>query len=247
MPTESSSFSPTTFEVTHPGFEPTDGEAETTPGLDLDLDLDLDLTLDDGPGAESESISAASEGLDFDLDNLPLPDEALSVAAVAPVVRVPLAALPEAGQLRTQPLGPTQSVIRQARRALVVSGDVEERMYLRTRLALARLVWMDEATSTTQALATMEDQPHVLAFFNLDSPAIDAWTLAERFRKAHPSAMVLATTTAFANDSAWNPLSRWRWHRLGRQARAAGFDEVLAKPFRVSAITRIMAQYFPKK
>lgn len=241
MPIESSSFSPTTFEVTHPGFEAVGGDAGTAP------ELDLDLNLDDGPEVGCESASVSSAALDFDLDNLPLPDEALSVVpVVAPVVRVPLAALPEAGQLRTQPLGPTQSVIRQARRALVVSGDVEERMYLRTRLALARLVWMDEATSTTQALSTMEDQPHVLAFFSLDSPAIDAWALAERFRKAHPSAVVLATTAAYANDSVWNLLSRWRWLRLGRQARAAGFDEVLAKPFSVSAITRIMAQYLPK-
>ena len=102
-----------------------------------------------GGGAAAPAVDGtlpeSAVEIDFNLDFDPLqtqPGE-LPVSSAAS----------ESIGLRTQPSLRTQSRSRQGPRVLVVSADAEERIYLRARLAIAGLVWLDEATTTTQAIS----------------------------------------------------------------------------------------------
>lgn len=176
--------------------------------------------------------------VDFDLDFDPLQTE--------PSLTPWPAANPDpdadASGLRTQPLMRSQSRQRQGPRVLVVSTDFDERMYLRARLAIAGLVWMDEATTTTQAISAMADGMHVLVFMNLDSPVIDAWALVEHLLALNPKAKPVATTAIQEQDTGWKPLRHWQHSQVYKKAMAAGFHDLLIKPIQVKSLTQIISR-----
>jgi CheY-like chemotaxis protein len=64
-----------------------------------------------------------------------------------------------------------------SRRALIVNADRHERLYLRARLALARLCEADEAETAAQALELARDNEYVLAVADFNLPDADGWTL----------------------------------------------------------------------
>lgn len=186
--------------------------------LDLDLDLDLDLNLD---------LNAAEQGPvpDFDLD--------LNAPAQAAVV--------DPAQ-STRPCAPPLGGHAHARRALVISADVDERVYIRARLAMGRWVWLDDASTTTQASAAMDDVRYVLALINLDASVIDAWALAARFKAKYPHALMVATSTECGRLPMWALVRRWRAWQLRRRVMAAGFDGLLPKPLRGRHMVRLIEQ-----
>lgn len=178
--------------------------------------------------------ATAVTSVDFDLDFDPTRTE--------PALNPWPSAVPDTAALRTQPLLRSQSLRRQGPRVLVVSADADERMYLRARLAIAGLVWMDEATSTTQAMSAMGEHGHVLIFVNLDSPIIDGWSLAGHLHALNPRAKPVATTAAHAMLNGWHPLTHWhrtQWHKKALQA---GFHDVLAKPIQVKCLVQIIGR-----
>lgn len=102
-----------------------------------------------------DDFFAASEGLDFDLG-------------------------PATDAMDTQPPEP----VPQLRRALVVSADREQRLYLRARLALAGVAMVDEVETGPQALALASRQPYCLALVVHQLPQVDAWAVLKRLRAA---------------------------------------------------------------
>ena len=133
------------------------------------------------------------------------------------------------------------------RRVLVVSGDAQERMYLRARLALSRLSWMDEATSSTQALAAMDGRPYLLAFVNLDSAVIDAEWISRRFRADNPGGTLVFTTDALGDVPAWDVLGRLRHWRLQRHLGGSVAAEVMPKPLDPRRLAQFLTRFALQK
>lgn len=102
-----------------------------------------------------DDLFAASEGLDFDLG-------------------------PATDAMDTQPPEPVPG----SRRALVVSVERDQRLYLRARLALAGLAMVDEVETGPQALALASRQPYCLALVVHQLPQVDAWAVLKRLRAA---------------------------------------------------------------
>jgi CheY-like chemotaxis protein len=182
----------------------------------------------DGPSADPgvPTLGAALDldlGIDFDATD-PLPSR----------THVPLS--PQAA--RTQPLARSQALQTAARRVLVVSADVQERAHLRACLALSRLVWVDEASTTTQARSALADHAHALVFINVDTPVIDSAQLLAEVRRLRPQALVLATTAGRGESPGhpwrWLRAAQWWWQR--RAARQAGFHDLLHKPLRSGVV-----------
>lgn len=178
------------------------------------------------PATGAPTLGAALDldlGIDFDATD-PLPSR----------THVPLS--PQAAH--TQPLARSQALQTAARRVLVVSADVQERAHLRACLALSRLVWVDEASTTTQARSSLADHHHALVFINVDTPVIDSAQLLAEVRQLRPQALVLATS-AGPGDAPGHP---WRWLRgiqwwwQRRAARRAGFHDLLHKPLRSGVV-----------
>lgn len=115
----------------------------------------------------------------------------------------------------TQPPEPDAS----GRRALVVNTSAEERLYLRARLALAGLVFTDEAATAADALALVQAQPYTLVLLDLALPDRDGWQLLRELRAAPTAPGAVWVTTAASPLLA--PL----------RARRAGAQACLAKPF----------------
>jgi hypothetical protein len=164
----------------------------------------------DGPSADPgvPTLGAALDldlGIDFDATD-PLPSR----------THVPLS--PQAA--RTQPLARSQALQTAARRVLVVSADVQERAHLRACLALSRLVWVDEASTTTQARSALADHAHALVFINVDTPVVLATTAGRGESPGHPWR--------------WLRAAQWWWQR--RAARQAGFHDLLHKPLRSGVV-----------
>ncbi|MBX3660126.1 MAG: response regulator [Ramlibacter sp.] len=106
-----------------------------------------------------------------------------------------------------------------AARALLINPDGEERLYLRARLALAGVVFMDEASSVAEALAMMQSQPYAVVVADLAAPGMGGWQGAQQLQAAAtPPASLLISTS----------LGGWR---VRRQARKAGVQGLMHKPF----------------
>ena len=133
------------------------------------------------------------------------------------------------------------------RRVLVVSGDAQERMYLRARLALSRLSWMDEATSTTQALAAMDGRPYLLAFVNLDSAVIDAELITRRFKADNPGGTLVFTTDALGDVPVWDLVGQLRHWRLQRQLGGSVAAEVMPKPLEPRRLAQFLTRFTLQK
>lgn len=93
------------------------------------------------------------------------------------------------------------------RRALIVSASREARLYLRARLALARLTRADEAASGAEATALARDNPYDVAVVDYRLPDMDAWMLLRALRSGdHPVAhlaMAYAPRTVPAHVRKW--------------------------------------------
>lgn len=64
------------------------------------------------------------------------------------------------------------------KRALIVSGDRDERLYLRARLSLADFTHADEAESGAQALEFARDNDYAIALIDFALPDMEGWQLA---------------------------------------------------------------------
>ena len=194
--------------------------------VELDLNLDLDFNLD-GP-----------DTTDMPLLHNPLAQPSVGTS-VTDLYGVPemfhedLAAESEDHHRALDLLSPTLSLqttqLLMTSRVLVVSADADERMYLRARLALAQLVLVDEASTNVQAQDVMDTARHVLGFFNLDDPTVDALELAARFRQTNGKALLVATT-ALHVTLGFGLAARWQRWLLRRRLAKAGFSDLLDKP-----------------
>jgi len=120
-----------------------------------------------------------------------------------------------------------------ARRALVVGVAGEEGLYLRSRLSLAAVPFVDEAQTTEQAAQCMAQHQYLCGVFNLDDHHIDAWALMQLFRERYPQAMTLATTELVSPEGGW-----WRRRRVRQHTRRLGVSAVLSRPLQPPAIAR---------
>lgn len=73
-----------------------------------------------------------------------------------------------------------------ARRALIASADRNERLYLRAKLALARLTQADEAETGAQALELTRQHQYELAVMDFSLPDVDGWALLKELAAARP-------------------------------------------------------------
>lgn len=197
--------------------------------------------------AASEALFSAEEqaqemsfdiDLDFDLD--------LVEPVQASPVRIPPIMTPRVmddvsdPHTRTVPLPMMRTANSLKRRVLVISADADERMYLRARLALAKLTWLVEATTTTQAQAELDKYPYVLVMVNLDDPVIDGIAVVREFHLQHPNIPCVATLSLRpppALASTKGPNAR---PDLIRRAVEAGFQMVLDKPM----VPKLLADLF---
>lgn len=67
-------------------------------------------------------------------------------------------------------------------RALIVSASREARLYLRARLALARITHADEAETGAQALELAQAGPYDVALVDFELKDMDAWVLLKQLR-----------------------------------------------------------------
>lgn len=119
------------------------------------------------------------------------------------------------------------------RRALVVGVGAEEGLYLRTRLSLAAVPYVDEAQTTERAAECMSQFHYLCGVFNLDDHHIDAWGLMQLFRERYPQAMTLATTELASEQGGW-----WRRRRVRQHTRRLGVSAVLSRPLQPPAIAK---------
>ncbi|WP_372658138.1 hypothetical protein [Hydrogenophaga sp.] len=122
------------------------------------------------------------------------------------------------------------------KRALLVSSDLEERTYLRSRLALAGIVDVDGVTSSESAAEMIGRHRYVCGVFNLDDQLLDAWSLASLFRQRNPDSLTMATSQLASPLSDW-----WSRKRIKRDTDRAGIRVLLAKPLQPREISQWMA------
>jgi CheY-like chemotaxis protein len=94
------------------------------------------------------------------------------------------------------------------KQALIVSADRAGRLYLRARLALARLTLADEAETGTEAVQLARDKQYDLALVDASLDDMDAWALLSRLRSGRWPIRHLALTKAARSAS--DRLRAWR-------------------------------------
>ena len=72
----------------------------------------------------------------------------------------------------------------EAGRALIASGDPSERLYLRAKLALARLTVADEAETVGRALELAQTHQYQVALVDFGLPDLDGWEALRRLSGA---------------------------------------------------------------
>lgn len=82
------------------------------------------------------------------------------------------------------------------RRALVVSADHDQRLYLRARLSLAGLTFVDDADSAGQAMELAKRLTYEVAVVEHRPPYVDGWTLLKRLREIGPDHPAVILTKA---------------------------------------------------
>jgi CheY-like chemotaxis protein len=81
-------------------------------------------------------------------------------------------------------------------RALIASGDRDQRLYLRARLALADLTQVDEAQTGAEALALARAATYCVALVDFALPDVDGWTLMKALKTAQPGPLQVILTKA---------------------------------------------------
>jgi CheY-like chemotaxis protein len=82
------------------------------------------------------------------------------------------------------------------RQALIVSSDRDERLYLRARLALARLTFADEAESGSQAVELARGKQYDVALVDSGLGDMDAWALLRQLKNGRKPIRHIALTKA---------------------------------------------------
>ncbi|MDB5955912.1 MAG: response regulator [Ramlibacter sp.] len=93
------------------------------------------------------------------------------------------------------------------KQALIVSADRDERLYLRARLALARLTLADEAETGAHATQLASEKQYDVALVASSLADTDAWTLVRQLRSGPRAIRHLALTRA--SRSAPERLRAW--------------------------------------
>jgi CheY-like chemotaxis protein len=73
------------------------------------------------------------------------------------------------------------------KRALIASGDRNERLYLRAKLALAKLTQADEAETAAQALELTRANHYEVALVDFGLPGVSGWDLLKELSNAKPA------------------------------------------------------------
>lgn len=121
------------------------------------------------------------------------------------------------------------------KRALLVGLDIEEGMYIRSRLALSDVVDTDDAQDTEAALAMIGRNAYCCGVFNLDDHHVDAWSLARLFRDRFPQAVTIALSEGAGPLGDW-----WNRRRIRRNTRRAGISALLARPLQPRELSQWM-------
>lgn len=208
----------------------------------VDLDIELDLMASTDPmhdfGMAVPAVDAAVQADRTVIGGNTLPPLQPQVAAAPPIV-AKLSPAPSDGWRDTERRLPPSWT---DKRVLVVSADESERMYLRARLSLARLVWADEAATTTQALATLATRPYAMAFVNVDSAAVDVQAIAAQLRAGNVAATLILTSNVVSGGHPLNVLARWRRWRLSHLVGHDRNAEVLAKPLEPAEVMGLLSR-----
>lgn len=208
--------------------------------LDLDLGLDLNLDLDYATAAVDQSsqhpqrlnpaLPVLAPAYQREASHLTVPifsgRLAVNAGAVPTGVRQP------PGGISVDPgrtFEGTCGFPWQDRRVLLVSVDAQERIYLRARLSLAKLVWVDEATSTTQAETAMNAHRYTMAIVNVDAPAVDGLALVKYFRRTQPDAVCVVTGARSPHSGPLGLLGPWQQWQREKELNGTGV-EWLEKP-----------------
>lgn len=111
--------------------------------------------------------------------------------------------------------------------SLLVGMKMDERLYLRARLALAGLTDVDEAESGTQARASLAKRHYDLVVVSLQLTDADPWALVQELsgRSTPPDAVLVATST-----------TTWVEMEKAEKAGCAGLLEIPFNPKQVRAL-----------
>ena len=103
--------------------------------------------------------------------------------------------------------------------SLIVADSLDERMYLRARLALSGLTEVDEAQSGAQAVELAGARHFHLVLASMNLPDMDGWKLIEQLVALQPpiGCVVISTT-----DPSW---------QMRERAEQAGCHGLLVKPY----------------
>jgi CheY-like chemotaxis protein len=104
------------------------------------------------------------------------------------------------------------------RRALIATADPNLRLYLRAKLALARMTLADEAGSAAEAMEMARAQPYTVALLDYDLPGVDGWDGVKGLADASATELPLIV---MKRERA--VVDRWR-------ARAGGAQALLSSP-----------------
>jgi CheY-like chemotaxis protein len=85
------------------------------------------------------------------------------------------------------------------KRALIASADRNERLYLRAKLALARLTHADEAETGAQALELTRSHQYAVAVVDFALPDVNGWAFLKELTDARPAIPHVIITKAKAS------------------------------------------------
>ena len=103
--------------------------------------------------------------------------------------------------------------------SMLVDPSLEDRLYLRARLALAGLTQVEESVTGAQALELARVRPYDLIIVGLELPDMDGWSLVQQLMKLKPAiGSVVVTSTDKSRP-------------MRKRAEASGCRGLLAKPY----------------
>jgi CheY-like chemotaxis protein len=85
------------------------------------------------------------------------------------------------------------------KRALIVSPDRAERLYMRARLALASLTQADDAETGAQALELAREHNYSVALVDFTLPDVEGWAFLKELKQARPMIPHLIVTKSAAS------------------------------------------------